>query len=154
MLNLIKLFTSFNGRIGRFAFWFGIAVLAIAGTALAIPAYPNILSDNPFRGLLKNWHTLGPYGLFISVVLLYPAMAIVVKRLHDRNKGGWRAALFWAPALIQTAATFTGWTPMLEKIHNLTTWVMGYLIAVGIWFIIELGFYRGTKGPNKYGPGP
>jgi uncharacterized membrane protein YhaH (DUF805 family) len=25
---------------------------------------------------------------------------------------------------------------------------------VGIWFLIELGFQRGTAGDNRYGPDP
>ena len=149
---LIKLFTSFHGRIGRLAFWFGLIVLMVAGSSLGIAAYPNILSDDPFNGVLKNWKQMGTYGLLISIGLLYPAMALVIKRLHDRDKSGWRAALFWAPALIQAVASLTGMN--LDKAYNLTTWIAGYLIAVGIWFIIELGFYGGTKGNNIYGPKP
>ena len=27
-------------------------------------------------------------------------------------------------------------------------------VALGIWAIVELGFLRGTSGPNRYGPDP
>jgi len=27
-------------------------------------------------------------------------------------------------------------------------------LAVSIWAIVELGFLRGTPGPNQYGPDP
>jgi uncharacterized membrane protein YhaH (DUF805 family) len=26
--------------------------------------------------------------------------------------------------------------------------------AIAIWALIEIGFLRGTKGPNNYGPDP
>ncbi len=146
---LIKLFASFNGRIGRMGFWFGLIVLMIVGSALAIPAYPNILSDDPFNGILKNWKQMGPYGLTISLLLLYPAMAIVIKRLHDRNKSGWQAALFWAPALIQSISSLTGLD--LDTVYSVTTWIAWYLLVIGAWFMIELGFYSGTDGENSYG---
>jgi len=126
----------------------------IVGSALAIPAYPNILSGNPLSGVLKNWSELGPYGLLLSLALLYPAMALVAKRLHDRDKTAWLAALVWAPAVIQTFAGLTGWTPLLQQIHSWGTWILGYFVALGLWFAIELGFYGGTNGPNKYGPEP
>lgn len=124
----------------------------IVGSMFAIPAYPNILSDNPIRGLLKNWSAMGPYGLLISLALLYPAMALVAKRLHDRNKTAWLAGLVWAPAVVQTIANLVGWTPMLQQIHSWGTWILGYFVALGLWFAIELGFYGGTSGPNRYGP--
>ena len=153
-MRLVNLFLSFHGRIGRRGFWFGIIALMIAGSALAIPAYPNILSDNPFRGVLKNWSQIGPYGLLLSLALLYPATTLVTKRLHDRGKTGWLAALVWAPALAQTVAALIGWTPVLATFLSWTTWIIGYFVAIGLWFVIELGFYGGTDGPNKYGPEP
>jgi uncharacterized membrane protein YhaH (DUF805 family) len=37
--------------------------------------------------------------------------------------------------------------------------MLGYALAffnliIGIWFFVELGFLRGTPGPNGYGPDP
>ena len=28
------------------------------------------------------------------------------------------------------------------------------IVAIWLWFFIELGFFRGTAGPNAYGPDP
>jgi uncharacterized membrane protein YhaH (DUF805 family) len=30
----------------------------------------------------------------------------------------------------------------------------GIIFTVSMWFLIELGFFRGTPGPNRYGPDP
>ena len=37
---------------------------------------------------------------------------------------------------------------MLDWIFNIA------FIIIGIWFLIELGFLRGTVGPNTFGPDP
>ena len=65
------------------------------------------------------------YHLLILLALgTWINVAISVQRLHDRDKSG-----FWL-------------IPML-------------LIPGGsIWMIIELGFLRGTPGPNRFGPPP
>jgi uncharacterized membrane protein YhaH (DUF805 family) len=152
-MQLIRLFTSFSGRIGRRSFWFGILTLALIGGFAALTSIPNIFTEDPFKAVLKNWDKLGLPGLLISLALLYPAMAIVVKRLHDRNRGGYYAALFWAPALIRTIAAITGKTPFLEQLYSIATFLSYQMIAIAFWFFIELGFL-GSKEPNKYGHDP
>jgi len=56
--------------------------------------------------------------------LLWPELAASVKRCHDRDHSGW----FLLVSLIP--------------------------IVGPIWLFVELGFLRGTVGPNKYGPDP
>jgi uncharacterized membrane protein YhaH (DUF805 family) len=42
-------------------------------------------------------------------------------------------------------------TPLIHSICLVAWWVT---IIVGLWFLIELGFLRGTAGDNSYGPDP
>ena len=66
----------------------------------------------------------GYHILGLFVLTTWINLAVSVQRLHDRDKSG-----FWL-------------IPML-------------LIPGGfIWMIIELGFLRGTPGPNRFGPPP
>ena len=38
---------------------------------------------------------------------------------------------------------------------NALDYILGIAtLVVSIWFLIELGFLRGTQGPNQYGPDP
>ena len=60
----------------------------------------------------------------IGLVFLWPSLAVAVKRYHDRDKSGWWTLIVFIP-----------------------------LIGI-IWYIIELGFLRGTPGPNRFGPDP
>lgn len=62
---------------------------------------------------------------FIFIILnLWINLALQVKRWHDRNKSGWMALVNLIP------------------------------IFGGIWVLVEVGFLKGTKGPNRYGEDP
>ena len=57
-----------------------------------------------------------------ALVALIPAIIVYIKRFHDRDKSGW--------------------------------WVLIGLIPIigSIWLLVELGFLKGTPGPNRFGP--
>jgi len=64
-------------------------------------------------------------GAYVAyVAIIWPMMMVAVKRYHDRGKSG--------------------------------VWLLIVLIPfVGaIWQLVELGFLRGVRGPNEYGPDP
>lgn len=153
-MHLLRLLTSFTGRIGRRGFWLGMLALLGAGAAAKVSVTPDLLSDDPFAALLSNLGRMGPQEVAIYLALLMPAMALVVKRLHDRNKSGLYAALFWAPALVKA---ITALSPSLDGAAAQVLWGIDWLTAwigaVGIWFFIELGLY-GPVDPNRYGADP
>jgi uncharacterized membrane protein YhaH (DUF805 family) len=101
-----QLFTSFDGRISRQPFWLGTLVLFGV----------NIVASLVFGG--------GMLGAVVGLVLLYPSVAVTVKRWHDRGKSGWWTLLWLLPVI--------GW----------------------IWVLVECGFLEGTSGSNEYGPDP
>ena len=59
-------------------------------------------------------------GYIIMLVLLWPSLAVQIKRWHDRDKSGWWQLISLVP------------------------------IAGPIWAFIELGFLPGTSGANRY----
>ena len=63
-------------------------------------------------------------GLIYSIAAIYPSIALYAKRWHDRGKSGWWSLIILVP------------------------------IIGGLWLLIELGFLKGTDGPNQYGPDP
>jgi uncharacterized membrane protein YhaH (DUF805 family) len=96
-----------------------------------------------------------------QLVLLWPHIAILVKRIHDRNKSGWLVWLFYIPAIlvlafvigtiIAGAASATAAAATLGIISG----VLGIaLFGVAIWFFVEFGCMRGSIGANYYGPDP
>jgi uncharacterized membrane protein YhaH (DUF805 family) len=67
---------------------------------------------------------IGILGMIFAVISIYPAIMLYAKRWHDRNKSGWWTLIILVP--------FVG----------------------AIWFLVELGFLRGTAGNNDYGADP
>ena len=66
--------------------------------------------------------SMGLFSGIFALVALIPAIIVYIKRFHDRDKSGW--------------------------------WVLIGLIPIigSIWLLIELGFLKGTPGPNRFGP--
>jgi uncharacterized membrane protein YhaH (DUF805 family) len=93
---------------------------------------------------------LAPLFLILELALLYPALAVMVKRLHDRNRPGWWAAFIFVPAILGSVVNaFNGGDE-----SPLSIALGGVVVIVSIWFLIELGFLCGTVGANRYGPDP
>ena len=126
-----ELFTSFEGRINRQNWWVGLLVLAIAEWIAII-----ILSMVFGVSMMGSMQPADPSGMphmsagtgvligIVGLIFLWPGLAVYTKRWHDRNKSGW-----W---------TLIGLIPIIG----------------GLWLLIELGFLRGTDGPNRFGPNP
>jgi uncharacterized membrane protein YhaH (DUF805 family) len=74
------LFTSFEGRIGRQAYWTGVVVFIGLGMIASILDW--ILGAQINGGI-------GLIGTIVSIAMIYPAIALYAKRWHDRNKSGW-----------------------------------------------------------------
>jgi uncharacterized membrane protein YhaH (DUF805 family) len=103
---------SFEGRIGRRSWWLWSAAILI-GMALYLTAVLRI------AGVAKD-----TADLLVNLLLLWPALAISVKRWHDRDKPGWWALIAFVPVI--------GW----------------------IWMLIENGLLSGTAGANRFGYQP
>lgn len=151
-MSLLSPFYSFEGRIGRRTFWVGLFIL----TAVSPFAFSTLISSDPIADLVNNIRQFGLKGLLWSLVLIFALAALLTKRLHDRNKSGIYAVLFYVPAILKAVQFYGGvsldggWFSWLQGWGWLIGLEMG---AVGLWFLIELGLY-GPVDPNKYGPNP
>ena len=132
------LFISLDGRINRQPYWIGAILVAIAGLLIQ------------YLALM----TLGPLAaLVIGLICLYPSFALMLKRAHDRNRPTWLIAIFFG---LMAAATLL----RPDDVDNMTeTPTLFVLIAIpwillSLFFLVDLGFLRGTRGPNRYGPDP
>ncbi|MFC3393615.1 DUF805 domain-containing protein [Brenneria rubrifaciens] len=123
---------SFKGRVGRRDFWVWIACW------LALMAALFTLSG-------QNWLDIQTTA-FLIVALLWPTAAILVKRLHDRNKSGW-----WALLIIVAWVLAAGNWYMLPAIWQ---WGVGRFIPtlIGLMVVLDCGVFSGTKGGNRFGP--
>jgi uncharacterized membrane protein YhaH (DUF805 family) len=112
-----KLF-SFQGRLRRRDYWLlsflliGVMIaIFILGAVMGI----DVSRDSSASLLLQ---------LVATVILVWPSLAIGVKRCHDRNQSGRWLLIEFIP------------------------------IVGGFWALINLGILDGTQGRNRFGPSP
>jgi uncharacterized membrane protein YhaH (DUF805 family) len=134
----LDLFTSFKGRANRKPFWLGMLVLSIISTILwmILGGVFGLSAMNEFDVSANAspeaidaagramFAKILPALGILLLATLWPTLAIYTKRWHDRDKSGWWSLIILIP------------------------------IIGGIWILIELGFLRGTDGPNRFGSDP
>ena len=111
-INWQNLLFEFRGRINRGKYWLGVLSLLAFETVLLLMA--TILDSGAFAF----------FAWLVLVICIWPAVAISVKRWHDRGKSGW-----WV---------LIGLIPIIGP----------------IWTLIECGILPGDEGYNDYGPDP
>lgn len=141
---MASLFTTVGGRIGRKEYWIGSVLLFAAVIVLTLI----VAAIGGAAGGSDRASTV------ITVLILSASVPLVVKRLQDRNKSPHVAWLLYGPAIIATIGESVGFTGASTQPNALGYVLALFNLVIGIWFFIELGFLRGTLGPNAYGPDP
>lgn len=143
-MSLIPLFFSFAGRIGRGKFWLGFVVILIVELVL------DWLLGVPIGGG-PTTPRIRLVDFAIQLVLLYPTLAIAVKRLRDRGQSDGWAWLLLAALAVGMSGDLFGFSDTSQL--PLPAWIVG--IAAGIvmlGFLIELGFRRGRVAATSRPP--
>jgi len=110
-MNIAQILFSFNGRIRLGTYWLG-ALFIIAFSIIVVLIDVAIFDYTPYSGVPT---------LLGRLVILWPSLALTVKRCHDRDKSGW-----WI---------LVGLIPIVGQ----------------ILVFIDIGLLPGTKGPNQFG---
>lgn len=121
----IELFFSSAGRLARGPFLLAALVLIVILTI-----YEAVMG--PTLTLLTGW-------LFYPA-MLFAAACVLSKRLHDRGRTGWLAAVI----LLAVIAVWPAPAGLFDFLFSL----------VIVWAIVELGVLSGEQGANRYGPNP
>ena len=142
------LFFSFEGRIRRSHFWIGWLV------CLGL-------------GVVFGWIPI--LGFFLSIALIWPNLAITVKRLHDMGHTGWLAAIPYAVGIVGMIVAFSliGATAFMNAaaleaedpaaIFALIGPAIGLFILmflVGLGFLLWIGLTDSQRDDNRFGPNP
>ncbi len=138
-MNWLYLFNSFHGRIGRQTFWVALIltiVAQLAGQAIADQLQGDRLSA------------------IVDLVFTYPQFAVTIKRAHDRNMPDWVLIAFFAANAFLDLLVVLDLAGTSEHPNLLSLAVAIPLTVVGVALLVELGFRKGTEGPNQYGPDP
>jgi len=156
---------SFHGRISRARYWLA-ALIILCGMIFSLLVLSAIGSVFGFRGPVS----IDLIGISASIQLgsddsatsLIPQIAttlmtlafgwcyaaVSIKRLHDRNKSGW-----WVVPYIVATGLYERFGDQLGGSWAAALLGLAVFIAFG-WGLIEMCWFRGTDGPNRFGPDP
>jgi uncharacterized membrane protein YhaH (DUF805 family) len=138
-MDWVYLLTRFDGRIGRQTFWTGIAVLLVAEIAAHLAAEA-IQGDR--------------LSAIIDLAFTYPEFAVAAKRANDRELPIWILIVFFGGGALLDLLTVMNLTGSTEQPSLLSLFIAVPFTVLLVALMIELGFRRGTIGPNRYGPDP
>jgi uncharacterized membrane protein YhaH (DUF805 family) len=143
-MNLTHYLFGFHGRATRSEWWLFVLIFFVYNfvvTALCVYIFG-------FLGLLIGW--------VLMIVLLWPALAISERRLHDRGKSGWWLLLFYLTPIILGSAKLWLTGEMGVRGYKDPTTVATIIsfasLAITLWGLIEMGVLPGQHGDNKFGP--
>jgi uncharacterized membrane protein YhaH (DUF805 family) len=134
-MSIGTLLFSFHGRINRRPYWLVSLAMLIVMVVVAFAVVP----------VGAVWQS-AVLLLLLLIPSIWIGMALAAKRLHDRNKSaGWLVIFYVLPGILESIGEFAGDAGVVLSIASM---------ALSIWALVELGFLRGTPGPNDYGPDP
>lgn len=143
-MSFSQLAFGFNGRMRRRDFWLGQILLGFVAGFIVMILFPVAATT---LGIPRLGLKVPPYlGWFIRALLLWPALAIAVKRGHDRNRPA-----AWIIALYATDAAVAFFSPSGSVFRP---WLMSAELAFLAYVIVDLGVLEGSKGANRFGPSP
>lgn len=121
---------SFQGRLNRKGFWIGFGI-----NFIFLFVFANfVLNPTAF-----SWISILP--LLLSA---YSLAAVIVKRLHDRNRSGKALLMVVVPVLCYVASLGAEGT---------MAWLLGMMMPmfIGSMLLLEWGVFAGNPEPNLYG---
>ena len=131
-MHVSNLLFSFTGRVNRAPYW--LVSIAVMVAALVVVGIAVTIAGRSTMAIVIGGADL--------VLMIWIGLALTIKRLHDRDKSAWWLLLFYfAPSILQAIG------------HR--AWSAGFILVligfgIGLWALVEIGFRRGTAGPNSY----
>jgi uncharacterized membrane protein YhaH (DUF805 family) len=133
------LLNGFHGRIGRRTFWIAMGAITITNVLACLVA-----------GQIEGERL----SAIVDLAFTYPEFAIALKRAHDRGLPVWLLIIFFTANGVLDLLDVLGWGGSANQPSMLSLAIAIPFTVFGLALLIELGFRRGTIGPNQYGPDP
>jgi uncharacterized membrane protein YhaH (DUF805 family) len=138
-MDWVYLLSSFDGRISRKTFW-------IAMGAIIVAEFFGYILAEAIQGDRLN--------AIVDLAFTYPEFAIALKRGHDRNMPLWLLIAFFGASAVLDLLTVLEMTGTSDDPSILTEVIAVPFVILLLALLVELGFRKGTTGPNPYGPDP
>ena len=158
MNNLVGNFTGMDGRLNRQAWWIGVVLLVVVAVVLnlvlgaifggGMPSLDQMMDPAVMAAFAQKQ---GWISLIIGLVTAYPYIALSVKRRHDRDNNGYDAIGLIVFSLVWSLVQALGFVGSTNPIYMIVSVIF---LIYAIYVLVQLGFLKGTAGPNSYGPDP
>lgn len=133
----------FDGRMRRSEYW----LISIGlGILKGVSAFALMMLIGGFS--LENRDVV---EAFVELLFLWPALALMVKRGHDRNRSAVYSIVLLALFLVLGVGL--GLAGAMER-RDLLAFAALAVVALGGYVFIDYGFMDGTHGRNRYGLSP
>jgi len=157
-----QLLFSFKGRIQRLYWWITSLVVSVAAgmASQSLEFWAQEMGGGAIDTETGMFEPSGSFAVGLGVIVIFNMwinFAVGAKRLHDRDRSGWWLVLPTLTLLLAIVWLIFGLAePEAERVKWFVfAGVAGVVGAgLGIWLLIELGFLKGTPGPNRFGPDP
>jgi uncharacterized membrane protein YhaH (DUF805 family) len=133
------LLDAFHGRIGRQTFWLALGAVLVVNIVACYAAQQ--LGGDKLNAV-------------VDLIFTYPEFAIAVKRGNDRAMPLWPIAIFFAGSVLLDFLAVLDLTGTDEEPSTLSFAIALPFTILGLVLLVELGFRKGTPGPNRHGPDP
>jgi uncharacterized membrane protein YhaH (DUF805 family) len=148
-MSLFHYFLSPHGRISRQAYWLGFIIIM----AITVPVMALLEPELMTAGRGKPQPPGLPSTLW-NLLLTWPSAAISIKRFNDRDRPFWVGYLLAAGMATIVIANHLGYLLDPERMASPEKLVFFLLLLFFVWSMIDNGVFKGTDGPNRYGPDP
>jgi uncharacterized membrane protein YhaH (DUF805 family) len=138
-MDWLYLLDSFNGRISRKPFWIAFGIVGIAN--LLVYYLAEAIDGDRLSAIF-------------DLAFTYPQFAIAAKRGHDRNLPPWLVGVVFALSVVLDLLVVLDLAGSKDEPNAVAVVLSVSMLVLGLALLIELGFRRGTPGPNRYGPDP
>jgi uncharacterized membrane protein YhaH (DUF805 family) len=150
----LRMLFGFKGRINRLQYWGGgVLMNVLAAVVMGMIGAP-LLNAKSEGEVIASLAGLGLVMFPLSIVSLWASLALTVKRLHDRGRTGWISLLLFLPGLVMFATGFSRGLAGAAPDPTSMLPVLGIGLAIGAYFLVDLGLLPGAPGVNRYGPPP
>ena len=138
-MDWVYLFNSFDGRIGRQTFWIAMGVVMVS------EIFGHFIAEQIQGDRLSA---------IVDLAFTYPEFAVTLKRAHDRELPVWLLFIFFGANALLDLLTVLGIAGTDETPSMVSLAIVVPYGVFALALLVELGFRRGTVGPNQYGPDP
>ncbi len=142
-MHKIARYFSLAGRTSRLGYW--RAQVALSLLVAVVWCGGLLLADLTGKGLFAAIALLG------CLPLIWVGVAVLFRRLHDRNKSGlWAVPFIVVPVLVALAGK-----SQLESLGAVAVILIALLDLVLVcWGFVEICLLSGTRGKNRFGADP